>query len=441
MSTTLTDRLRRRLAAAKPGALCVGFSGGPDSTALLHALSQLPEARALALRALHVDHGLHAQSPIWARRCADFCAALDVPMTIAIVQVDTTRGEGVEAAARRARYVAFATALRVGEWLVLAHHRDDQVETVLLKLLRGAGPEGLAGMRELRPFARGWLWRPLLDTPRATLATHVVAHQLATIDDPANADPRFRRNRIRHALLPALREAFPDADRALVHAARLCRAAADYLGTAAQSAVTALQRVAGTLDAAGWLELPDALRAPVLDAWLRGHGLPAPPDAARAELERQAATAADDGVPRVDWAGVEVRVWGGRLHAMPPLAQPPVDWQAPWEGSPLALPAGGGTLELWPIAGATHLFRGPGLPVATVRLRRGGERLKPAGDLHTRSLRDLFQRARIPPWTRARCPLVYIGDELVAVADLWASDRGAEWFDARAGRPRWHDHA
>ncbi len=437
MSDALADRLRHCIASARPGALCVGFSGGPDSTALLHALAQLPEARALGLRAIHIDHGLQASSTAWAQHCMDFGTLIDVPLTRVRVQVDTTRGEGLEAAARHARYAAFAEQLHAGEWLVLAHHRDDQIETVLLKLLRGAGPEGLAGMRERRPFARGWLWRPLLETPRGALQRHLADHGLASIDDPANADARFARNRVRHAILPALRAAFPHADAAIVHAARQCRAAADYLAASAATALTPLRHADGTLDATGWLALPDGIRAPVLDAWLRTHGLPAPPDAARAELQRQAATAAADAAPRINWADAEVRVWNGCLHGMPRLAPPPTDWHAAWDGTRLDLPPDCGVLELVATGGPTRPPGATNPSTLTVRLRRGGERIRPAGDTHTRDLRDLFQHARIPPWVRARCPLIHADDQLIAVADLWMSAQGQRLFDALGMQPRW----
>jgi len=428
-----TDDLRAQIEANAPPALCVAFSGGPDSTALLHALAQLPEARARGLRALHVDHGLQADSAAWAKRCTDFCESLDVPLTTIRVQVDDARGEGLEAAARRARYAAFAANLGEGEWLVLGHHRDDQLETVLLKLLRGAGPEGLGGMRALRPFARGRLWRPLLETPRARLREYLAENALPSIDDPANADPRFARNVLRREILPRMAAHWPHAEGSILHSAQLCRAAADYIDGAAQAALAALRRDADTLGATGWLALPEALRAPVLDAWLRAKGLPAPPDASRAELAKQAANALEDSMPVVAWPGAEVRIWDGRLHAMPPLASPPGDWHAKWNGAPLALPRHCGELRLEAMDSASA----PLDPPLTVRFRRGGERIKPAADPHTRELRDLFQQARMPPWMRVRCPLIYENDELIAVADLWISGRGKAILDERDARPHW----
>jgi tRNA(Ile)-lysidine synthase len=437
VSTTLHHALTAALAATPATALCVAFSGGPDSTALLHVLAQLPDARARGLRALHVDHGLHADSAKWAGHCRAFCESLGVPLACLRVTVDDTRGEGVEAAARRARRAAFTGELRGGEWLVLAHHRDDQIETVLLKLLRGAGPEGLGGMRPLRSFARGCLWRPLLDVPRSVLRDYVAAHALPCIDDPANADPRFARNVLRNDILPRMTSHWPHAGTSILHAAMLCRTAADHLVRDARIALSSLRRPDGTLDARGWLALPDALRAPVLLCWLHERGLPAPTDTQRLELERQAARAAGDAMPCIAWPDAEVRVWNERLHAMPPLAPPPADWFAEWNGTTLQLPAGCGTLVLQAAPGEPP----PRTPILdaplVVRFRHGGERIKPAGDPHTRELRDLFQRSRIPPWVRERCPLLFAGDQLVAVADLWTSEHGKALFEAYGARPHW----
>lgn len=423
--------LRRALRDGTPRALCVAFSGGPDSTALLHALAQLTEARESGLRAIHVDHGLHPDSAEWAKCCADFCQSLDVALTTIRVQVNDAGGEGVEAAARRVRYAAFAEHLRDGEWLALGHHRDDQVETILLKLLRGAGPQGLGGMRVLRPFTRGFLWRPLLETPRETLRRYLSENAISCIDDPANHDPRFARNVLRREILPCLSAHWPRADASILHTAALCRTAADYIGAAAQDALKSLRHESDTLDARGWLALPETLRAPVLEAWLHARGLPAPPDSSRAELSKQAAHAAEDSTPVIAWPGAEVRIWDGRLHALPPLAQAPETWCREWDGAAFPLPPDCGELRTDPAINPSFD------PPLTVRFRRGGERIKPAGDPHTRELRDLFQQARMPPWLRVRCPLIYAEDELIAVADEWVSERGQTLFNASGTRPRW----
>lgn len=433
MSDALQQHLRVALAGVPPAPLCVAFSGGPDSTALLHALAQLPEARARGLRALHVDHGLQAQSATWAAHCMRFCATLAVPCAVLPVHVEPATGGGLEAAARDARYAALATQLGAGEWLVLAHHRDDQAETVLLKLLRGAGPEGLGGMRELRAFGRGQLWRPLLALPRQQLLEHVARWQLPSIDDPSNRDTQLARNLLRHDILPRLQQHWPQAVHSIVHSAALSRAAADALQTQWLAALDGLRDPANdSLEVAGWLALNPALRDPLLDHWLHGRGLRAPTTAQRRQIEQQSLARADQ-VPRICWPGTELRIWKGRLWAMTPRQVPPPDWQATWHGEPLPL-ADGGTLALQP---AHARLDAP----LTLRLRRGGERIKPLGDTHTRDLRDLFQQAHLPPWQRGACPLLYLGDELVAVADRWISARGAAAFTQANARPCWHPAA
>lgn len=432
----LVATLRQSLTDLPVRAVCVAFSGGADSTALLHALAQLPDARARGLRVLHVDHGLHANSARWAEHCRRFCETLEVPIEIIRVQVEHARGEGMEAAARRARYEAFALNLRRGEWLALAHHREDQVETVLLKLLRGAGPHGLAGMRERRPLGDGTLWRPLLGTARATLRDYVAAHGLQCIEDPSNADTSLSRNFLRSEILPRLHEHWPHATQSILHTAQLCRDTAEHLDALVEATLQSLARDDGTLDAVGWSALPDALCALVLERWLHDSNLPAPAHAQLRELHRQVDQAREDHVPRIAWPGAEVRAWRGALHAMAPSDgnEIPGGWESAWRGEVLQLP-GGGTLALSDASG--NAPSRPLDPPLQVRFRRGGERIKPAGDVHTRELRDLLQRAGIPPWRRSRIPLIFRNGTLIAAADLWTSAEGRALFEAVGAHPRW----
>ena len=315
MSEPSLDLLRAKLEALPPGPLAVAFSGGMDSSVMLHAVAQCPAARARGLRAIHVDHGLHADSAKWAEHCREFVAALDVPLHIIAVRVDRAAGTGLEDAARRARHAAFAGELRTGEFLALAQHRGDQAETVLLKLLRGAGPEGLGAMRALRRLGSGYLWRPMLDLPRAALHDYAQVHDLRWIEDPSNAQTHLSRNFLRHEMLPRLETQWPQAEAALAHSARWLRATADYI--AAQS-VTALANLRGeeaaTLDWRGWLALPDALRDPVLRRWLRECALDEPAHFHVAELERQL-RAANDRKPCVAFDNTELRRHRNWLHA------------------------------------------------------------------------------------------------------------------------------
>jgi tRNA(Ile)-lysidine synthase len=429
VSDPLTRHLDAALTELPSAALCVAFSGGPDSSALLHALSQLPAARTRGLRAVHVDHGLHVDSASWASRCQDVCAGLDLHCDVLRVRVDSDSGSGIEAAARDARYGAFGKHLQFGECLVLGHHRDDQAETVLLKLLRGAGPEGLGGMRVLRPFADGQLWRPLLDLTRQQLRAHLTKYQLVVIDDPSNNDIRLGRNYLRREVLPLLLQHWPQAVDSIVHSAALCRHAAETLRVGWLAAFETLHDPAsGTLDANGWLALDSALRDPLLDHWLHALDLTAPTTAQRRQIEFQCDARAGQ-QPCIQWRGAEIHIWRGRMWAMPPARTLDLTWQQFWQGEPMQL-ADGGMLSL----------SDPGARLSEpllVHLRRGGERIKPAGDAHTRELRDLFQRAGMPPWQRAAVPLISAGNELVAVADLWMNARGAAIFAQTSAQPHW----
>ena len=419
-----------------PGALVVGFSGGLDSTVLLHALASLPAARRRGLRAVHVDHRLHANSATWADHAARTAADIAVPLEIVAAGEIRPAGTGLEGAARKQRHDCFRETLRGGELLVLAHHADDQAETVLLKLLRGAGPEGLGGMRRLRTFGRGHLWRPFLDLPRTQLRAYAVAHALSWIDDPSNEDTRLRRNFLRCEIVPRLAQHWPEASAAIAHSARWSRAAADFIAQQSQLALAHLQGVdPATIAWAGWLALPDALRDPVLRRWLRGLGFEEPAHFQVGEVERQLGEAGEDAAPCVRWGNCEVRRYRDLLHAMCPLT--PIDpaWQADWNDRAVELPDGG-TLAwesgdgAWPCATAAW-------PALVVRFRHGGERIRLSGDAHTRELRTLLQEHGIPPWQRDRIPLVYDGDALIAAGDLFASAPARALAERLGARIAW----
>jgi tRNA(Ile)-lysidine synthase len=425
-SASLPAHLSRALATLPAGAIVVAYSGGMDSHVLVHALARNAQARERGLRALHVDHGLHVDSARWAQHAGRIAAALDVPFAALRIEVDRCSGTGIEDAARSARMQAFIDALHPGEILALAQHRDDQAETVLLKLLRGAGPQGLGGMRTLRDWGRqNRLWRPLLDLPRSSLVDYAQTQALSFIEDPSNADTHLRRNFLRAEILPRLQTRWPDAQAALAHSANWARAAADFIGAAARKALMSLRgNDPAMINCAGWRDLPDALRDLVLRDWLRDLGLDEPAHFHVAELERQLRDSADDRSPCVRFAQTELRRYRNDLYAMRALRPVSSGWQADWHGERLSLP-GGGELELvadQPAQVPDARFEA----VLQVRFRRGGERLKPAGASHTRELRLLLQEAGVPPWLRDRLPLIYAGEDLIAVADICASEAGAE---------------
>jgi tRNA(Ile)-lysidine synthase len=433
----LRDHLESALAELRPGALLVALSGGLDSTTLLHALAHSPAARARGIRAVHVDHRLHADSAKWSRRCAELAEQLGVELETREIEVARAPGLGLEATARRARYAAIEAMLGDGEILALGHHRDDQAETVLLKLLRGAGPEGLGAMRRIRRLGRGHAWRPLLALPRASLRGYAEKHKLVWIEDPSNADTSLDRNFLRMEIVPRIMRRWPEAEASIAQSATWARAAADFIDEEAEEMLATLQGLdPATLRFREWLALPDALRDPVLRRWLRSIGLPEPTQFQVAELVRQLGEAAEDKQPCVRWPGVEVRRYRELLYALPPLQLPPLDWSAAFTGAPLALPADAGWLRL--VAYAPDAPSPLLAEAATVRFRRGGESLRVQGGAHTRELRDLLQEAGVPPWQRSRLPLVFDANgALLAVADFWLSETGAEALARANARLEW----
>jgi tRNA(Ile)-lysidine synthase len=430
--TRLREVLDAALETLGPAPLLVAFSGGLDSTVLLHALAQSQAARARGLRAVHVDHGLQEDSATWTRHCRALAAELGVELVPLRVNVARMRGLGLEASARRARYGAIESLLAPGEVVALAHHRDDQTETVLLKLLRGAGPEGMGAMRPLRRLGRGFAWRPLLSLPRAALREYADRFQLAWIQDPSNADPAIDRNFVRLQILPRITRRWPEAETSIAQSAAWARAAAEFIDGEAERALARLQGPEpSTLRFREWLALPGALRDPVLRRWLRLLDLPEPTHFQVTELVRQIGEAGEDRQPCVRWPGTEVRRYRDLLYALSPLQLPPFDWSAAFDGSELVLPLDLGRLRLF---GGARLER----PLQ-VRFRRGGESLRLATGGHTRELRDLFQENAIPPWQRGRLPLLLDGeDSLLAVADLWLSEAGARLFGLLGTRVEWH---
>jgi tRNA(Ile)-lysidine synthase len=429
----LIESVHASLEHLPPGGIVVGFSGGLDSSVLVHALAQIPEARERGLRAIHVDHGLHADSTRWVEHSRAFAASMNVTIDVIAVDVERDAGTGLEDAARRVRRAAFTQAQAPGEILALAHHRDDQAETILLKLLRGAGPEGLGGMRQLRLFGKGSIWRPLLEQPRTALVEYAQLHALHWIEDPSNADTHLRRNFLRHEILPRLTQRWPDTAAALAHSATWARSAADLIQT---QSIAALEKLCGpqaaTLRWRDWLALPDALRDPALRYWLRDLGLDEPAHFHVIEIERQLHDAAPDRLPCVSWGGTEVRRYRDCLYAMRRALPAPENWQTDWDGRALDLPAGG-TLTLQSDAHTDDA----GTIALQVRYRQGGERLKVAGKPHTRELRLLLQEAGVPPWLRDQVPLIYADGELIAVGDLFLSAAARDLCSRLDARIEW----
>jgi tRNA(Ile)-lysidine synthase len=393
----------------------VAFSGGADSVALLAALATLRRPLRLRLRALHVNHHLQASADRWAREARQQAARLRVPARVLNVEVAITRGASVEAAARRARYAALAQALKPGEWLLTAHHREDQFETLLLQLLRGAGLAGLAAMPERSAFAAGWLLRPLLPMAREELRAYLRRRRLGWSEDPSNADERFDRNYLRRQILPRLEARWPAAAVTAGRAARHAAEAQQLLDEWADAQlVDVLDGEALQVPALRRLMLP--ARRLLLRRWLRRCGL-VPPDQVRLqEIAVGMLAARHDAAPAVRWDQAEVLRHGGHLYAHRPLPPPPLPQSWSWRREHWRQLPGAGRIGL--VRDAHGPVQLDALPARfELRFRSGGERLPGAAGRGT--LKDLLQQSGLPPWRRARLPLLYAGERLLAVADLW----------------------
>lgn len=412
------------------GRIVVGYSGGLDSGVLLHALARTPALRARGLRAIHVHHGLQAGADDWAAHCEATCARLDAPCSVVHVDVPRDSGKGLEAAARAARHAAFAAQLEPGDVIALAHHRDDQAETVLLRALRASGPDGLAAMRALRPFANGWLWRPLLALPRAQLRAYAQAHGLQWLEDPSNASDGADRNFLRNRVLPLLRTRWPQAEAALSTVATLQAEACALLDAGdADALATARTRDPAVLRLDRLRALPDARRARVLRRWIEGLHLHPLPARAVAWCNADLDTGRGDRVPCFDWAGHRLQRWRGLLQAAPVRAPLDAGFTSQWDGhAPLPMPDGG---RLW-LDGATDRHDW------TARARQGGERIRLPGRAHSHALKHVLQSLGVPPWVRAHLPLLVDADgRMLAAGDL-AFDAGFDaWLRNGALRLHW----
>ena len=400
--------------------VCVAFSGGSDSTVLLHALAveRANKSAPWRLTAHHVHHGLSLNADHWAAHCAAFCASLGVPFSLERVVVDTRAGSGIEAAARDAR---LASLNRVhADIVLLAHHARDQAETLLLQLLRGSGPSGMAAM----PVAgAGRYLRPLLSTPKAAISEYAQQFELSAVVDESNADNRFSRNRLRNTVWPALTHAFPAAETTLFRAAQHQADAAQLLDDLAEiDAATCLADTA--LDLVPFNLLSDARRANLLRFWL--HRLDVTPpatDTLREWLKQLSSVTAIQAIElRGRGHGDVIRVYRGLAH----LTRDTPRWEPrAWVGEPLLELKCGEVLAGEVSFASDSLLESPlalraPLPGEKwqVRMRREGDAVKLSERSGHVALKNIFQQARVPPWQRATWPLLTCNDEISAVASI-----------------------
>jgi tRNA(Ile)-lysidine synthase len=425
----LAAQLDELLRPLPPGALrgqplCVAFSGGLDSTVLLAALASLRRAQRLRLRALHVNHHLHPDSGLWAAAAARQARRLRVSCELLDAPVLAQPGESLEAAARRTRYGALAAQLRAGELLLTAHHQEDQLETVLLALLRGSGLRGLAAMNAATAWSGTWLLRPLLPVSRVQLERYAAEQSLSWSEDPSNFDERFDRNYLRQRVVPLLRQRWPAVAATVVRSAAHLAEARGLLDAQARRDLAAA-RDGAALRVSALLRLSGPQRRNALRYWIIERGLPPPDHRRLREITGPMLAARADALPQVSWRGGQVRRHADQLFALAASGAPAnregeraggasLSWH--WREQPWIQLRDGSQLGL--IGDAHGDVRLDALPaVLQVSFRQGGERLRGASGRV--ALKDLLQTQGLAPWERARVPLIGDGERLLAVGDLW----------------------
>lgn len=387
--------------------MCVGFSGGVDSAVLLELLSREAKAHPREITAVHVHHGLSPNADRWAQFCERFCAARSIPLDVVSVKVDRRAGEGIEAAAREARYAVYAK--RPEPFVALAHHLDDQAETVLLQLLRGTGLKGAAAMPAMRtlPGSRVVIWRPLLGVSRAQILEFAREEKLEWVEDESNASVVHDRNYLRREIAPLLDARFSGWRDALARFARHA-AEADAL-LAAQAGIDSPQMplVAG---------LSAARRANALRAFLAAHRLAMPAESRLKEMTRQLYGARPDARVRIEHDGVAIVRHRGAARVERNLPREAGEWRIAWHGEE--------RIDLGADRGSVHFSRKRGAGIAAMlaadgdwclRPRSGGEKIRIEARGRTRTLKNLLQERSIPAWQRDHLPLLFRGEQLVWV--------------------------
>ena len=425
-STDLAGQVATRVASLVPvnSSIVVGLSGGLDSVVLLHLLHGLAVHHSWRLSALHVHHGISPHAGDWASFCSGLCDRHDIPVRIEHVDIRPLRHMGIEAAARKLRHEALAR--QPVDFIALAHHRDDQVETMLLQLLRGAGVKGASAMAlmAVKP-EMPTLIRPLLHCTRRQILDYANEHRLEWVEDESNADGRYPRNFLRHRVMPVLNEGFPLAGETLARSAGHFAEASGLLDDLAR--IDCMHAMAGhTLDVQALQSLSPARARNLLRYFIHVAGAPMPQAVQLEDMIHQLIDASRDAVVCVTFGGWEVRRFAGKVYVMRSLEAFDKNLVLPWQGEP----------ELyWPALASRLCFKQNGGPSenesasvvsmarlgqnrVTLKLRQGGEALRSHPGSMSRALKNLLQEHHVPPWQRDRLPLVYCNEELICVPGI-----------------------
>jgi tRNA(Ile)-lysidine synthase len=409
----------------------LAYSGGVDSHVLLHLCAQQHWLKD-KLTAVYVHHGLQAIADHWALHCQATATSLDIAFKELRVDARPVNGQSPEEAARNARYGALSSLLDEHDLLLVAQHREDQLETVLLQLFRGAGLPGLSGMPVAMPMGKGILLRPLLNVSKKDIEAYAAGHELDWVEDPTNQSAEFDRNFLRNDVLPALKKRWPALDKTVSRAAGHC---ADAQALIRQEGGELLKKYLDietqALSLVHWSCLDSARQALLLRAWFGFIGLKMPSQRVIHQIIREVINEAGTGKAEVLTQGYAIRRFRNRLYSFQAkcFQLPEIrDFEWPSQQSCIDLSE---YLKLQRIEDSTGIAIDQWKNATiTVAFRRGGETIRLPGRKGRHSLKNLFQEAGIPPWERPVIPLVYLDGQLAAVADRWISD---EFYTVSAG--------
>jgi len=411
----------------------IAYSGGLDSHALLHVLASIQNKIKPKLIAVHINHGISNDADLWVKHCQKICEVYEIEFQTFSVDLSHKSDKGTEAFAREKRYKVFENLISNNDLLLTAHHMDDQVETILLQLMRGAGPDGLVGMPQAREFSKGFLLRPLLGYSREEIHDYALSESLSWVEDESNKSNKYDRNFLRNRIIPELLTRWPGALKTVRRAAKHQAEARCLINEISRSDLEMVSQSEYTkIDISRFNNLSSIRKKHVLRAWIKKSKLEMPNARIIENIITEVIHANTDRNPCVKWKDGEIRRYRGFLYIMKLLPAHDVKISKLWNLEE--------TLDL--TSGYLKAVSGNGSGIkknmlsnntVEIRYRQGGEQIRPSGRVETHELKKMFQDQGILPWLRDRIPLIFYENELIAVADLWveskyaASESEAAW--------------
>tara|TARA_B110000263_G_scaffold228226_1_gene221127 strand:- start:141 stop:1484 length:1344 start_codon:yes stop_codon:yes gene_type:complete len=416
-TSSALDIIERQIKPLLPNKFCIAFSGGVDSTVLLHVMKNIIDEKS-QIRAIHINHNIVDNSKVWTKTCKSICKNFGIDIEIISLEV-THNGYGLEAAARDERYKKLKEKLYENEYLLTAHHEEDQMETVFLRMARGTGLDGLQGINEKYSFGEGIIFRPMLEVSKTSVMDYAKEHQLKWVEDSSNQDTHFDRNFLRKKIIPQFRERWPSIASSVSRLSQLSAQNIKILNQIAEEDIGPIANM-NELPLAKLLDKSFERANNMLRYIILANGMSIPSMKTLQDgLKEMLDPETDKSV--IAWKDYCIRKYKNHLYFLSNSDLEPnkVDVRIPWEiGKTVNLGENIGTIE------ATFIH-GDGLSIEkcknklTISYRQGGELIKPIGHRINKSLKNLFQENQILPWMRDKIPLIYYQDELVSVADLW----------------------